>query len=472
MANDSTLQELKALSRLISQSIDAIEGTLQSRGQKFPSLSEPFSTESEASRMAADVLDECSVITAAAAQLVAAVRPPTATAMFAITEYQISSALRSAIQMHIPEIVREAGPQGIHVNDIAAKIGVDSNKLARSLRLLAVNYIFVEVAPDVFAHNRISSVLDTGKPANAVIQDPENKHENTPGFVALLELFGHHHFKASAFMYEALTTKEKKLGDNIGFNVAFNTPLPFFAWLHQPGNVYNQKLLDKAMAGIQVILGPEASVSGLDYLGELPSGATIVDVGGGIGRNTFLFTKKYPHLNYIVQDQEATIQGAKKFWTAKAPEALTSGKVKLEVHNFLEKQPVKAPAVFYLSLILHDWHDEICVKILRQLRDSAGPETQLVIADTIMSYTCQDPPTQIEGTDTISWPAPLPPNGGHWGIYQYILDVTMMNTHNSLERTLLQFQDLLAKGGWKIVRVYKGAHRGMFIESKIIAVPL
>lgn len=34
--------------------------------------------------------------------------------------------------------------------------------LARILRLLATNHIFTEVSPDVFANNRLSSVLDTG----------------------------------------------------------------------------------------------------------------------------------------------------------------------------------------------------------------------------------------------------------------------------------------------------------------------
>ena len=33
----------------------------------------------------------------------------------------------------------------------------------RILRLLATNHIFTEVSPDVFANNRLSSVLDTGK---------------------------------------------------------------------------------------------------------------------------------------------------------------------------------------------------------------------------------------------------------------------------------------------------------------------
>jgi hypothetical protein len=40
---------------------------------------------------------------------------------------------------------------------------------ARILRLLATNHIFTEVTPDVFANNRLSSVLDTGKPVEELL---------------------------------------------------------------------------------------------------------------------------------------------------------------------------------------------------------------------------------------------------------------------------------------------------------------
>jgi hypothetical protein len=40
---------------------------------------------------------------------------------------------------------------------------------ARILRLLATNHIFTEVSPDVFANNRLSSVLDTGKPVEELV---------------------------------------------------------------------------------------------------------------------------------------------------------------------------------------------------------------------------------------------------------------------------------------------------------------
>ena len=42
---------------------------------------------------------------------------------------------------------------------------------ARFLRLLASNFIFREVSPDVFANNRISSMIDTGKSSKEILAE-------------------------------------------------------------------------------------------------------------------------------------------------------------------------------------------------------------------------------------------------------------------------------------------------------------
>lgn len=42
---------------------------------------------------------------------------------------------------------------------------------ARILRLLATHHIFKETAPDVFTHNRLSTVLDTGKSVEEVLAE-------------------------------------------------------------------------------------------------------------------------------------------------------------------------------------------------------------------------------------------------------------------------------------------------------------
>lgn len=75
MSGDPALHELKALSRLITRSIESIESTLGSRGEAFPRADEPFAMQTEACRMAPDILQACGVVSSAAAQLIACVRP-------------------------------------------------------------------------------------------------------------------------------------------------------------------------------------------------------------------------------------------------------------------------------------------------------------------------------------------------------------------------------------------------------------
>lgn len=78
--------------------------------------------------------------------------------------------------------------------------------LGRLLRLLANRHIYREVGPDVFAHNRISGVLSTGKSIEEILKEyvspkqlpsyetlilsnsPMAKHDNTDGICAFNEL--------------------------------------------------------------------------------------------------------------------------------------------------------------------------------------------------------------------------------------------------------------------------------------------
>lgn len=86
---DITFQELRTLNAFITSSLDSIESTLQARGQQFPSPSQPFTPETEAPRNAPDVMVSCQILTAAATQLIAAVRPPGITAITTATQVRV-----------------------------------------------------------------------------------------------------------------------------------------------------------------------------------------------------------------------------------------------------------------------------------------------------------------------------------------------------------------------------------------------
>jgi hypothetical protein len=69
------------------------------------------------------------------------------------------------------------------------------------------------------------------------------------------------------------------------------------------------------------------------------------------------------------------------------------------VHNFFDPQPPRdhPPAIFLLRLISHDFSDSYLIKILSNLRRSAGPQTKLLIQDLILLHAC--PETEGESAD-------------------------------------------------------------------------
>ncbi|KAI0653617.1 hypothetical protein C8Q70DRAFT_1034073 [Cubamyces menziesii] len=84
--------------------------------------------------------------------------------------------MRFIEEAHIVEILRDGNPQGMHVNDIhravvalrpssaAPDLAVlTPERLGHILRVLATAHWLREVSPDVFANNRRSAVIDTGK---------------------------------------------------------------------------------------------------------------------------------------------------------------------------------------------------------------------------------------------------------------------------------------------------------------------
>ncbi|PVI04246.1 putative O-methyltransferase [Periconia macrospinosa] len=84
----------------------------------------------------------------------------------------------------------------------------------------------------------------------------------------------------------------------------------------------------------------------------------VVDVGGSHGTTAFAIARKYPHLRFIVQDLPKTVAGSREV------EGLN---VEFMAHNFFEGQPVKGADVYLFRLIMHNWPDAYCVRILKSL---------------------------------------------------------------------------------------------------------
>ncbi|KIP03318.1 hypothetical protein PHLGIDRAFT_94938, partial [Phlebiopsis gigantea 11061_1 CR5-6] len=430
-----------------------------------------------------EVIKAINKIVAACGQLSAAVQKPFLTVCDAAMGYHLPACLRFLEETHLPEMLRESGSRGLSSAEIAQKISqdmhlagdtkiLDPNKLSHILRLLATHHITREVRPDVFANNRVSSVMDTGKPwaELAAMKDaPECKYEGTDGIAAFVGLCTDELFKASAYLTDCyLPKKGLQPGDEMyaPFNVAFGTGMRYFEWLEKRENAFRLRRFGKAMTGTEKWEVPGSIIGGFPWH-ELVPGSVVVDVGGGIGSTSMLLANAFPHLKFVIQDRPPVVEMGTAAWRSRYPDLLDTGRAVFMAHDFFKPQPplpadmIVKPAVFLMRVITHDWPDSYVTRILLRLRQAAGPKTRLLLADYVLPLACVDEDEDkitrdsLPGTLRTLAPegSPLLSNLGKASANAYWLDLTMRAMFNAQERTLRELSALARSAGWKIVQV-------------------
>ncbi|KAH9971123.1 S-adenosyl-L-methionine-dependent methyltransferase [Lactifluus volemus] len=466
MAQD-TLAELKALANIIQSSIKQIEDAVTTKSYTFPSSDSTFSFETEAPRMDPIIQSAGSFITSAAAQLITLVRPAPLTLIDIMLQFHVSTALRTALVTHVAEILRDAGPQGKHVREIAKPTNVNPGKLARVLRCLATNYIFVEVTPDVFAHKP--------KSVDELLASPESKHIGTLGMTSILEHILDEGFKSSAHLPETLLDPDfahANEANKTAMNKAFGYDGDMWSWFEAPENRSRLVRFGAAMTGLKNMSSPNAILEGYSW-GKLPEGSLIVDIGGGVGSQSLTLATHHSHLRFLIQDREPVIRDAIEYWKTNMPDAVESGRVRFQVQDFFEPQAAQKEevSVYLLRMILHDWADKYCLTILKHLRAAAGPNTHVVVVDQPIPHACDEPATHdIPGAGLPVPPKPLLHNLGRAGSTAYNSDLMMMGFLNGQERSVTYLRDLFSQSGWKLSAVHYDAPTALWYQ-KVVAIP-
>ncbi|KAK2463352.1 hypothetical protein APHAL10511_004663 [Amanita phalloides] len=471
------MSQIRQLLDLIKKSVEILEKTCAANGTEVPDLHSTFSPASEAFRSDPVASEAADIISAAGLQLSAIVAPPVISLYNAVGGHWRAAAVRLCLDSHVTEILREAGPEGLHIDEIAAKNGINKQKLARCLRFLATGHIYREVKPNVFANTRISSMLDTLKTSEEILADPLHKYDGTSGLAA----FASHHldecFKSSSYLLENEQdprTASSEDPDAAPFARAVSKGKSFMDFLVLPDQEYVSRRFNTGMLGFKAMLSDNAILEAYDWK-SLPDNAILVDVGGGIGTTSMILARNFEHLQIVIQDRPPVLKDAVEFWDKELPGVLSSGRVKLEVQDFFEAQPSRNASVFFLKSVFHDWSDAYCLKILKHLRDAATSDTKLIIIDCLIPYACHDPDAAnsgIEGLVTREAPAPLLANWGAPKELAYVVDMTMLTLCNSFERTVAQFDQLLRCSGWNIVAVRRPTGVDMMLMASIEAVPI
>ncbi|PVH96271.1 putative O-methyltransferase [Periconia macrospinosa] len=335
---------------------------------------------------------------------------------FSFSHYDLAAlqvALSRGFFSHVPlsESGRKSDTQGIangsskpsaSVEEIAEKAGMDPDRTARIMRLLATHRIFQQVPGDgdSFQHTAASALLATDKAFHATADmQMDDMLKAVSATTATIEQ------SPSAYSQEISP-----------FSTAYGTSM-YKYYEQQPSKAAR---FAQAMSGWSQL---DRQVSELrdTFPWESLKDGKIVDVGGGSGHISIGLARQFKSLRFVVQDISPKM-------LAQSQETIQdlNGRVTFQQHNFFDSQPVSDADAYLLRQCLHNNNDADCVKIIQAIvpaLEKCKRGTPLLINDVIMPES---------GTTT-----------RHEEHHLRQVDICMMVTLGAKQRTEKEFGGLL-----------------------------
>jgi hypothetical protein len=183
------------------------------------------------------------------------------------------------------------------------------------------------------------------------------------------------YYPAAARLHDALATGQ------IPFDLAFEAD--FFTYLQaEPaaGAVFQASMASRSQFEADAIV----------RLRDFSEYREIVDVGGGSGVLLEALLEATPTARGTLFDLPEVIdRAASGFQTGPL-----AGRVTTSSGSFFESVPTGGDA-YALSRVLHDWDDEQCAVILRNLRHAMNPGTALFLVEAVLPERAADAPAVV-----------------------------------------------------------------------------
>ncbi|KAL6716938.1 hypothetical protein ACLMJK_004850 [Lecanora helva] len=307
--------------------------------------------------------------------------------------------LRMIYEFKIPQAVPLEG--SIAYSKIASMCGLPEHYLRRYMRHAMGNHLFAEVSPTVVRHTASSRKMATD-----------------PDFFDLIGLQLVEFAPVANRAGEAL----KQYGDSsepnqTAWNLVNETALPFYEFVAQ-----HPERARRFGAGMRFLARGKSSdleylVSAFNWNAIDHAGATVVDVGGGVGSVSQFLARSTKHITFIVQDLPGTIEQGR----ASLPSEF-QGRVNFVAQDFFQKQSLESPDVYLFRWIMHNWRDSYCIQIFRALIPAIRPSTRIIVFDYTLPETPETQLTKKLGQD---------------------VDMIMASCYNGVERTKADWHQLI-----------------------------
>jgi hypothetical protein len=320
--------------------------------------------------------------------------PPQATMLQWITGYRISQCLYVVAKLGIAELLAP-GPKTCE--ELAQTTGVHASSLYRVLRSLASLGIFAEQGNGNFELTPLAATLQP--------QHPNSVH------AAALMFVEDWHWQLWGNFFDCVKTGKTALEHTFGTTNLFD----YF----ESQNPAAGRTFDNAMTNTSVMAN---NVLPLAY--NFKSIQTLVDLGGGQGSFLASILKTWTHVQGVLFDLPAVIEGAKQ---QKFLEDLKD-RCTLVAGDFFTAVPPGADA-YLLKTIIHDWDEASAIAILKNCRQAMKRTSKLLLVELVV------PPSNAPSLSKM-------------------LDLEMMAMLGGVERTETEYRTLLSSTGFQLTRIY------------------
>lgn len=328
--------------------------------------------------------------------------PPEARLLQVMFGFMVTRGLSVAAALNVADEL-EQGPR--YYTDLARAVDADQRSLHRILRMLVSVGIFAETEPGTYALNDVAELLRSDHPAS--MRD-----------LAVM-LTSESHWLPWGKLGEVVRTGAS------GARHAFGTDL--FSWFQEKGNRDEWKIFNAAMTSFSSSTA-RLVTAGFDFSGC----RRIVDIGGGHGLLLSEVLEHAPQASGVLFDLPGVLEGADGL----------DARVECVGGDFFESVP-SGGDTYLLKHILHDWSDEQCLLILRNIAAGMDPQGRVLAIETVMPESTDPHPAKF-------------------------MDVNMLAmTEGGCERTESEYAELFDAAGLRLVRTHPTAGPVSIVEAAL-----
>jgi hypothetical protein len=236
------------------------------------------------------------------------------------------------------------GDAAVPAADLARRVGLDPDALARILRLLAAHGVFA-AGPGGYSHTPASRLLKT--------DDPRSLR-------SLVRM------RALPAIWRGFTDLEQAARTGRP-TTDWPALVAYFASHPEEAAVFNEAMVAKSRAVIPAVLDAFA----------FDAFKVVADIGGGRGHLLQAILGRVPSARGVLFELPHVIADA---------EPAASARLRLVAGDFFA-DALPAADLYVLMDLLHDWRDEDAARILAALRRAAPRDAHVLIIETLVAET-------------------------------------------------------------------------------------